>query len=95
MSESFSSDGYVNLQIEFDGQSGKLYEVVWNGLKKLRSETEPEMFDLTYDSVSIGDFDVSYDKFWWNQDPWNNYGYTIWEVHFEWSNGNATWVRDR
>ena len=82
------------------------YEYQWNGYKRLLSPDPGRTWDYTYDAVSEKAYSggsetiISYEKFWWNQNPWHNYGCTIYEGHWDWSrpsdeSGNPTWVRDR
>ena len=96
----WSSSGHATLFVEFNGKLNQLYEFEWNGLKKLPNRRG--ILELTYDSVSqegrSGYYaSLSYSSFWWEPwSPWNNYGVTIYEGHFDWSNGSgAEWVRDR
>ena len=105
-SGSWLSSGYFAVDIQFEGQSDELYEVVWNGYKKLYNRDRRRM-EYTYDAVSdptkySGGWEqtISYEKFWWDpSNSWNNYGCSIYEGHWDWnnldSNGFPTWVRDR
>ena len=65
----WTSSGYAELAIRFDGDSEKLYEIVWKGYKRLWS-SEERRFVFTWDDVSDlgvsgGEPDLDYD-FWWS-----------------------------
>ena len=95
-SGSWSSSGYATIFVDFEvpsGKSSQLYEVEWNGLKKLFVDGD---FQETYESVSrkgisgSGDIEFSYDKFWWEPyTSWNSYGCSIYEGHYD----GTEWVR--
>ncbi len=102
---SWSSSGYATLFVEFNGKSDQLYEFRWNGLKKLPGYGRNGLPGLTYDGFSQRgrsgyEASLEYSDFWWESwSPWNNYGVTIYEGHWDYSTypetGVATWVRDR
>ncbi len=99
----WSSSDYATLYVDFDvpsGKSNQCYEVVWHGLKRFYDRSN-DRYVLTSANISRRGFSgggtlyFSYDKFWWDPDnPWNNYGVSIYEGHYDWSKGSgAEWVR--
>ncbi len=100
---SWSSSGTAELAVEFNGESGKLYEVVWHGQKLMRGVDLKYRITYRNDSVeglSGVEASYSYKNFWWDPDNvWNNYGFTIYEGHYDYSRypepDYITWVRGR
>ena len=92
-SGNWRTGGFVGLAIRFRDPSTELtqlYEFQWNGLKRIVVDG---VLQDTYESVSyyaprLGP--IGYGKFWWDPStPWNNYGLSIYEGHFE----RNRWVR--
>ncbi len=96
---SFSIDGHVKLEIEFDVPSSKQnqqYEVVWHGLKGFFDPLTYRTW-YSYDDVShtgiYGNRTISYSRFWWDSLApygYNNYGCSIYE--WDSSTGRGDWV---
>lgn len=93
----WTTSGLARLFLYFDvpwGKTSQLYEVQWNGLKRIQDSRGRWIY--TYDNVSQQGFSgnltifLSYYNFWWDpSNPWNNYGCSIYEGHWD---GNE-WVR--
>ena len=102
-----STDGYVGMDIQFKGESGQLYEVVWQGLKRVAVwESGRRRYVFTREDRSDfvsggGEQTISYDNFYWDHtipwDWWYGYGCIIHEGYWDWSNpdpdGTPGWVR--
>ena len=73
----------MEMDIDLEGKSGELYEVVWNGLKKISKngrlvETYDDVSNKPYPDGSL--VTLSYKTFWWDHAiPWwfESYGCTV------------------
>ncbi len=102
--EGWTADSYVGMDIQFKGESGKKYEVVWHGLKRLFiwDWRRGPRYVFTREDVSDywypGGFEetLTYDNFYWDHtipwDWWYGYGCSIYEgktVNGKWVRGNS------
>ena len=96
-----AGDGYAAMDIQFKGESGEKYEVVWHGLKRLYIwDGKRFRYVITRDDVSdypywvCSEVTLTYENFWWDHtipwDWWYGYGCSI----YEGSTVKGEWVRE-
>ena len=89
------------MDIQFKGKSGKRYEVVWHGLKRLFVWDDEKGFTYVFTREDVSDYPfyggneqtLTYDNFYWDStipwDWWYSYGCSIYEGKIV----NGKWVR--
>ena len=100
--DNWQLDGTAEMWIEFEGESGKLYEVVWHGIKRFVNPITrlPEIRweDDGEEGLSGVGASWNYKDFWWDAsaDPGSDcYGVSVYEGHWEYdSEDRRFWVRD-